>query len=181
MIITNNKFVDNNAVFKIYISSVCDSGFSISLGSSRCTPCPKHWRQHLVGIIIASFIAGLALVFIVFALNMTIAIGILNGIILYGHIFAANADTYFLPFSSPNFATVFISWLNLDAGFDICFFDGMDSYDKAQIQLAFPIYIILLIITIIIFSECSTKFARIIGRGNPIAVLTTMILISYTM
>ena len=30
---------------------------------------------------------------------------------------------------------------------------------------------------IIILSECSTKFARIIGKGNPTAVLMTMILI----
>ena len=111
---------------------------------------------------------------------MTIAVGTLNGILLYGNILAANADTYFLPFSSPNFATVFISWLNLDAGFDIHFFKGMDKYDKTQIQLAFPAYIILLVVIVIILSECSTKFTRIIGKYNPIAVLTTMILISYT-
>ena len=178
--ITNNEFVDNNAAFDIYISSECEWGSSISLGSSRCIQCPKHWRQHLIGIIIAAFIAGLALVFIVFAFNMTIAVGTLNGILLYGHIIAANADTYFLPFSSPNFATVFISWLNLDVGFDVCFFEDMDGSDKAQIQLAFPVYIILLVITVIIVSECSTKFASMIGKGNPIAVLTTMILISYT-
>ncbi len=87
---------------------------------------------------------------------------------------------YFLSFSSPNFVTVFISWLNLDTGFDICFFKGMDKYDKVQIQLVFPIYIIFLVIIVIILSECSTKFARIVGKGNPIAVLTTMILLSYT-
>ena len=75
---------------------------------------------------------------------------------------------------------LFISWLNLDAGFDICFSKGMDKYDKTQIQLAFPAYIILLVVIVIILSECSTKFARIIGKYNPIAVLATMILISYT-
>ena len=30
-----------------------------------------------------------------------------------------------------------------------------------------------------VVSECSFKFAKIIGRGNPVAVLTTMILLSY--
>ena len=73
-----------------------------------------------------------------------------------------------------------ISWLNLDIGFDVCFFEDMDRSDKAPIQLAFPAYIILLVIIVIIFSECSTKFAKIIGKGDPIAVLTTMILLSYT-
>ena len=175
-----NEFADNNATFDIYISSECKSGLSLSLDSSRCIQCSKHWYQNLIGIIIAAFVAGLALVFVIFVFNMTIAVGTLNGILLYSNLIAANADTYFSPFSSPNFVTVFISWLNLDAGFDICFFKGMDNYDKAQIQLAFPVYIILLVITVIVVSECSSKFARIIGRGNPIAVLTTMILISYT-
>ena len=179
-IISNNDFVDNNAVFDTYISSDCKLGLSLSPDSSRCIPCPDYWRGNLIGIVVAAFVAGLALVIVIFAFNMTIAVGTLNGILLYGNIIAANADIYFLPFSSPNFVTVFISWLSLDVGFDICFFKGMDKYDKAQIQLAFPVYIILLVIIVIILSECSTKFARIVGKGNPIAVLTTMILISYT-
>ena len=29
-------------------------------------------------------------------------------------------------------------------------------------------------------SECSSKFAKIIGKGNPVAVLATMILLSYS-
>ena len=55
------------------------------------------------------------------ALNMTVAVGTLNGIIFYVNIVAAKADTYFLPFSTPVLVTVFISWLNLDIGFDVCF------------------------------------------------------------
>ena len=52
---------------------------------------------------------------------MTIAVGTLNGILFYANIVFASADTY-LPFSTPNFVTVLISWLNLDIGFDVCFF-----------------------------------------------------------
>ena len=75
---------------------------------------------------------------------------------------------------------IFISWLNLDIGFKICFFEEMDTSDKVLVQLAFPAYIIVIVILVIIFSECSKKFAKIIGHRNPIAVLATMILISYT-
>ena len=110
---------------------------------------------------------------------MTIGVGTINGILFYANIVSINADTYF-PFSTPNLATVFISWLNLDIGFDICFFEGMDVYHKASIQLAFPIYIIFLVIIVIIISEYSTKFAKLIGKGNPVAALATMILLSYT-
>jgi hypothetical protein len=180
MKITSNDFIDNNAVFDIYISSDCEQGLSLSLGSSRCLQCPKHWPQNLIGIIMAAFIAGLILVISVFALNMTIAVGTLNGILFYCNIIAANTETFFASFSSPAFVTIFVSWINLDIGFDVCFFKGMDRSDKAVIQLIFPAYIVLLVIIVIILSECSSKFARLVGKGNPIAVLTTMILLSYS-
>ena len=73
-----------------------------------------------------------------------------------------------------------ISWLNLEMGLDVCIFEGMTSSDKAFSQLIFPAYIIILAIIILVVSECSPKFARIIGKGNPVAVLATMILLSYT-
>ena len=86
----------------------------------------------------------------------------------------------FLPFTTPNFATVFISWLNLDIGFDICFaFEQEVQVYKALLQIAFPAYVIFLVIFVIVASECSSRFAKIIGKGNPVAVLATMILLSY--
>ena len=82
-------------------------------------------------------------------------------------------------FLSLNIVTVFISWLNLDIGFDVCLYDGLIPQMKGLIQLIFPTDIILLAIIVIVASECSSKFARIIGKGNPVAVLATMILLSY--
>ena len=35
------------------------------------------------------------------------------------------------------------------------------------------------LVDMIVASECSSKFAKIIGKGNPVAVLDTMILLSY--
>ena len=67
-------------------------------------------------------------------------IGTLNAIIFYANIVAANKSAFFPSGVSP--ASVFISWLNLDLGFDACFFDGMDTYIKIWLQLAFPAYII---------------------------------------
>ena len=116
---------------------------------------------------------------------MTIAVGTLNGILFYANIVAVNADIYFLPSTTPNFVTVFISWLNLDIGFDVCFPKGsnlgiiaVDFLYKSLLQLAFPAYVIFLVIIVIVASERSSKFAKIIGKGNPVAVLATMILIS---
>ena len=109
----------------------CKSGFSLSLGSSSCIKCPKTWLAHLIGILIGALIAGIVLVAIIFTLNMTVAIGTLNGIIFYANIVAANKNI-FLPSSNHEyFFTVFISWLNLEIGIDTCFVKGMDAYDKA--------------------------------------------------
>ena len=75
-----------------------------------------------------------------------------------------------------------ISWLNLNVGFDICFIDTEfnAAVYKALIQLAFPAYVIVLVIIVMVASECSSKFAKVIGKGNPIAVLATMVLLSYS-
>ena len=183
--LTGNVFTNNSAAYEIFISSVCRPGLGLSLGSSRCIPCSDHWRRELIGIVAASFVAGIALVIFMLALNMTVAVGTLNGILFYANIVAVNADIYFLPSTTPNFVTVFISWLNLDIGFDICFtkteisdFIDVDDFYKRLLQLAFPVYVIFLVIIVIVASERSSKFAEIIGKGNPVAVLATMILIS---
>ena len=72
----------------------------------------------MIGIVVAAFIAGIALVILMSVLNMTVAVGTLNGILFYANVVAANAETFFLPFKTPDFVTIFISWLNLDIGFN---------------------------------------------------------------
>ena len=187
----NNVFMDNSATYEVLVISYCRPGTSLSLGNSHCIPCTDHWQRNLIGIVIAAFIAGIVLVIFMLALNMTVAVGTLNGILFYANIVAANADTYFLPFTTQTFVSAFISWLNLDIGFDACFYVGnyffvndgfrVDSSHiyKALIKLTFPTYVIFLVIIVIVASECSSKFAKIIHKGNPVAVLATMILLSY--
>jgi hypothetical protein len=157
---------------------MCQPGLSLSLGSSRCISCSAHWPAKLAAIVVATFIAGILLVVLILVLNMTVAVGSLNGIIFYANVVAANSNTFF-PFSKPNFATAFISWFNLEIGFDICFFDGLDSFWKTLLQLVFPTYIFLLVIIVIVFSEVSTKFSKLIAKRNPVATLATLVLISY--
>ena len=180
--LTNNVFSDNSAAYEVFVSSNCQPGLALSLSSNRCVQCSENWHRNLIGIVIAAILAGILLVVSMLALNMTVAVGTLNGIFFYANIVATNADTYFSPFKSPDFVTVFISWLNLDIGFDICFsgsvFLEKVHVFKALIRLAFPAYVILLVVIVIVASEYSSKFAKIIGKGNPVAVLATMILLS---
>ena len=160
------------------LCGACQEHLSLSLGSSRCLPCPSHWPAVFVVILLAAITAGILLVTALLALNMTVAVGLINGFIFYANIMSANSAVFF-PSSEPSFPTVFVAWLNLDLGIDVCFFDGLDTYIKTWLQLAFPVYIISLVVIIIIVSECSPRFAYLIGRKDPIATLATLILLSY--
>ena len=157
----------------------CRPTYSLSLGSSKCVKCQGKWHGRLEGILIASFLSGIILVFFLLIFNVTVAVGTLNSIIFYANIIYVNRSVYF---SQPHltFVPVFISWLNLDVGFDTCFFEGMDAYAKTWLQLAFPLYIILLVVVIISVSSCSSRFSNLIGKRDPVATLATLILLSYT-
>ena len=89
----------------------CQPGLSLSLGSSQCLSCPSYWPALLVAITIAAILAGIALVALLLILNMTIAIGTLNGLIFYANVVYANRNIL-LPLQRTNFITAFISWLN---------------------------------------------------------------------
>ena len=75
--------------------------------------------------------------------------------------------------------SVFIAWLNLDFGFETCFYDGMDAYSKTWLQFVFPVYIWVLVKVMIFASNYSQRFANLLG-SNPVSVLATLILLSYT-
>ena len=156
----------------------CSGKFSLSLASSRCLSCHSHWPVVCVVILLAAIIAGILLVTALLALNMTVSIGLINGFIFYANIVSAGSAVFF-PSSEPSFPSVFVAWLNLDIGIDACFINGLDAYIKTWLQLAFPMYIISLVVMVIIISEHFPRFAGLIGRKDPISTLATLILLSY--
>ncbi|MCG8621851.1 MAG: hypothetical protein MJE68_07635, partial [Proteobacteria bacterium] len=62
----------------------------MSLGSSNCLKCPKNWYGLFVGITIAAILAGLVLVVVFLALNLTVGVGSFNSIVFYANIVYAN-------------------------------------------------------------------------------------------
>ena len=155
------------------LCGTCYPLYSLSLGSSHCIVCPNHWPAMMVLLILVFIIGGILLVLILLVLNLTVAIGTLNGIIFYANIIAANNGVVFPP-------NAFIAWLNLELGFDYCFYNGLDTYWKTWLQLAFPAYVIFLIIMVILISRWSTRFCRLIGKRDPVATLATLLLLSYS-
>ena len=156
----------------------CIQNFSLSLGSSRCLPCHSHWPAVCVVILLAAILAGILLVTTLLVLNMTVSVGLINVFIFYANIVSAGSAVFF-PSSEPSFPSVFVAWLNLEVGIDVCFIDGLDAYIKTWLQLAFPVYIISLVVIVIMISEYSLKFAGLIGRKDPVSTLATLILLSY--
>ena len=126
-------------------------------------------------------VAGVALIALLLALHMTVAAGTLNGLILYANIVNVHRDIF--PPGQPGFGlnplSVFISWLNLDFGIPTCFYDGLDAYQYSWLQYTFPLYLWFLIGAIILSSKHSRRVGRLLG-SNPVAVLATLILMSYT-
>ena len=105
------------------LCGTCYPLYSLSLGSSHCIVCPNHWPAMMVLLLLVFIIGGILHVSILLVLNLTVAIGTLNGIIFYANIIAANNGVVFPP-------NAFIAWLNLELGFDYCFYNGLDTYWK---------------------------------------------------
>ena len=151
----------------------CSGTTSLVLGSSRCKQCSNSY----LALITAFAVAGIALVFLLFILKLTVAVGTINGLIFYANIIQVNSAIFYPP-GTTNILTVFIAWINLDLGIETCFYNGMDTYAKTWLQFVFPIYVWLLVCLIIVISHFSQRMTRLLG-SNPIAVLATLFLLSY--
>ena len=159
------------------LCGACKEGLSLALGTSKCIPCTNYWLVLLVVFIFA----GVALVFLLIVCNLTVTEGTINGLIFYANIVQINSAVFFPPkhvHVLNDFLTVFIAWLNLDLGIQTCFYNGMDAYVKAWLQFAFPIYIWLITILIIVLSQQFRTVASLVGH-NSVQVLATLLLLSY--
>ena len=153
----------------------CQQGLSAVFGSSQCKQCSNVYLL----IIIPIGIAGVVLVLLIFALNLTVTNGDINAFLLYVNIISINSSI-FVPINGPGTAIhTFISLANLDLGITTCFYNGMDDYAKAWLQLMFPAYLILIATSLIIASRYSGKIQRLTAR-RALPVLATLFLLSYT-
>ena len=152
----------------------CQHNFSHVLGSSNCKKCSNIW----ILLIIPFACAGVALAVFLMLLNLTVSVGSINGLIFYANVVRANQAVFFPNEVTNSFLSWFIAWVNLDLGFEVCFYNGMDAFAKTWLQFVFPIYIWLIVILIIVSSHYYTKAAKLSGR-NAVQVLATLFLLSY--
>ncbi len=77
--------------------------------------------------------------------------------------------------------SIFLAWLNLDFGIETCFYNGMNQYSKTWLQFVFPAYLLVLVLLIILICKFSISASHFFAMfGDPVGVLATVILLSYT-
>ena len=151
----------------------CQPGLSLALGTNKCLHCPN---TH-IALLLPFALARVILVCFIKVVDLTIADGTLNGLIVYANIVKANEHLVYNE-KQTNPLAVFIAWINLDLGIETCFFNDLTAYGKTWLQLVFPLYISNIAGLIIILAKYSDRVANVMGN-NSVPVLATLFLLSY--
>ena len=172
----------------------CLPGYSLTLGSNKCRNCTEHpWQTTPVIIVLVSCVAGIGLVAALIALNLTVSVGTMNGLLFFVNVVKLYEPSFRWDQVHRSFRYV-ISWLNLDLGIPTCFYSGMTACHKIGLQFAFPTYLLSMVVVIIVvcnLGQCrgfsSFRFVRFIsGKASvligskAVTVLATLLLLSYT-
>ena len=162
----------------------CSTNYSVVFGSTECRQCSNWW----LGTLVFYAVAGPLLVYLLYALRLTLTTGTLNGIIFYIQI--ANFGLYdvlsinvsqcsWVIKYSMKLALFVISILNLNLGFPLCFYNGMTELWKAGLSLLFPFYLLTIVVVLSILSRFSLRLSNRIAHSS-IQVLVTVVHLSFT-
>ena len=156
----------------------CIENYSTVFGSNRCYQCTNWW----LFTIVFYAVAGLLLIAFLFALNLTISTGTLNGLIFFANMFNAGLlGMLSLRDHDAWVATnhVFISLLNLGLGYPLCFYDGMKEMVKSWLQLVFPVYLLTLVALVVVVCRYSIRLSSLVYT-HAVPVLVTVVHISFS-
>ena len=100
----------------------CEEGYSVVFGSSDCMKCSNWWLLTIYAV------AGPIVIFLMYSLRLTLANGVINGIIFYVQTTNVNVLPVINNFFIHNLwisrlVFLFLSSLNLNLGFPMCFYD----------------------------------------------------------
>ena len=154
----------------------CKGNLSVVFGSAECLECSSYWLFSIFGYAIA----GVVVVLILFFLDYTVSQGSLisTGIIFYVNIVSVNSNILFQS-NNRGFLFIWISLLNLELGFPLCFYDGMSEAFKAGVQCVFPAYLLTIVLVIIVLSRYSHVIAKETS-SHSIHVLAALIYLSFS-
>ena len=158
----------------------CCAGLSMKFGSSQCGECSNYYLL----LLIPFALMGVIVVCFLIAINLTVANGTINGLVLYAFVIKLNIYIFFSPSCGKEYVimkilSIFVAWFNFDLGIETCFYEGMTSSDKVWLQFAFPAYVAFILGVIVVAGNISPKFSRLC-RYNMVPVMGTLILLLYS-
>ena len=153
----------------------CTTNLSITLGSMACKKCSNGFSVLVVALFILS---GPLMIIVMMLCDITVEKGTFNGAILFANLIHIHRSLLFGP-NHSSVITVPIAWMNLDLGFNLCFYDGMDAYTRQWLQYLFPLYVILIAWILVCFNWYTRLGAKFI-RNNISNVFSTLLLLCYT-
>ena len=123
---------------------------------------------------------GILLVLCLFYLQLTISTELLGGIIFYANMVWISFGFILQISSEYNYILkIVFSLLNLELGFELCFYEGMTVSIKTGLQFMFPIYLWLLVLIMSLISRFSNKFANLTVNYS-VQVLSTLLYLSFS-
>ena len=165
------------------LCGTCIDSYSVVFGSRGCYKC----SNKSLWTILLYIAAGPLLIYLLYALRLTLTAGNLNGIIFYAQ--AANGGliavmkeyngTKIVLRQLCQFTISFLSFLNLNLGFPLCFYNGMTELWKTGLSLAFPIYLLIIVVILIVLSRYSTWLSNRISHSS-VQVLVTVVHLSFS-
>ena len=112
-----------------------------------------------------------------FIFHLTVTNGTITSFIFYFNIISIN---YMIIFPGcQSIICPIIMFINLDFCTQTCFYNGMDDYAIAWLVLAFPTYLIVIALFLIVMSRYSRTVQRVTAK-KALPLLATIFLLSYT-
>ena len=156
----------------------CPKNLSVLFGTSDCQNCRN--KLYLLMIPVLGII-GILLVVGIYILKLTLNYGTLGGVIFYANFIRLGEITYMSQLRNINTHTVsqwFINSVNLDIAYPLCFFEGMNDLHKQLLQFVFPMYMWLIVLSIVYISRCSTRVSNLTSHLS-VQVLVTLLNLTF--
>ena len=154
------------------LCSQCITGYSAVFGSSECKQCSNWW---LLGLIVY-VAAGPLVIYLLYALKLTLTTGTLNGIIFCIQIFG-----FFNPpsINLKEMNWLVSGWIHTQLSHPLCLYNGMTELWKQGLSTVYQIYVLSILLGIILLSRFSVRISNKIANSS-IQILVTVVHISFS-
>ena len=154
----------------------CQDGYSAVFGTNNCMKC----TNKTLGLLVFFAAAGIGIIAIISFLHISISEGCINGVLFYVSV-VSTYEINFIGHFSARQVFIPIFWLNLDMGFETCFYDGMTPLARAGLGLVFPAYLFILMVLFIFLASRSLRLSEYLAKSNftPSKLVATLIMLSY--